>query len=317
MATYEEQFLPNNDDLVLKKLASDLFIYISEDVLELRKINPNIVFLIDWNSIMSLPKNLKWIARGQELGAQENVILYMKFSNRIKYLCRDLPACLCKEPYSKKVFNEFKRMILHIKHNSSSIQANGRNLNEYFVHGTDLHITINANLPLLMIEKHDFCYLDVDDDLKVLKDPLFLYEIDLDRSIFDKELICRIEKIIKLDIGINWRGTRFIHRDHVEEHEECNRKTNMIMLRPDGSMDAAYFPNSIPNNICDEMTEIVELSNIEPKDQKQAIIGGTWNRYGNSIEIVAGISDENNTLLDNLTNCCESFVLDKLWHLNR
>ncbi|EFC38491.1 predicted protein [Naegleria gruberi] len=169
LVNYEEEFLPKNGGLAFKKLARDLFSYkITDKIKELQKVNPNMILLIDWESILSLPEDLKWKARREELSAKENVILYLKFSRRITYLCEDLPVQFCKDPDCKEAFMELKKMILHIKHDPSSTQSNGCNLNEYAVKGDELHVTIVGNLPELMREANDGSQPDAAQDIKVL-----------------------------------------------------------------------------------------------------------------------------------------------------
>ncbi|KAL9654409.1 hypothetical protein ABK040_010436 [Willaertia magna] len=166
---YEEEFLPKTGGLSFKKQVREVFSAKANDKnKELQKINPNMIFLIDWESVLTLPSDLKWKARREELGPVDNAILYLKFSRKINYLCEDLPKEFCKDPDCKEAFLGLKKMILHIKHNPNDTQSNGCNFHQFGVAGEELHVTLEANLPELMREANDGSCPDAKEDAKRL-----------------------------------------------------------------------------------------------------------------------------------------------------
>ncbi|KAL9647804.1 hypothetical protein ABK040_001330 [Willaertia magna] len=141
LLNYEEEFLPKTGGLSFKKQVREVFTARAKDkVKDLQKINPNMIFLIDWDSVLTLPSDLKWKARKEELGVIDNVILYLKFSRKIGYLCSELPTEFCKDPDCKEAFMGLKKMILHIKHNPNDDQSNGFNSHQFSVAGEELHV---------------------------------------------------------------------------------------------------------------------------------------------------------------------------------
>jgi len=155
MPVTEEEFLPKSGGLGFKKAAREVYSKVVDKVQELNKINPDMTFLVDWNSVLNLPTDLKWTARREELDAPSNVLLYLKFSWRINYLCEEIPKQFVRDPDCKEAFMGLKKMILHIQHNPNDTQSNGCNPNSYSVKGDELHVTLEGNLPELMREAND------------------------------------------------------------------------------------------------------------------------------------------------------------------
>ncbi|EFC35665.1 predicted protein [Naegleria gruberi] len=119
-----------------------------------------------------------------------------------------------------------------------------------------------------------------------------------------------------MDIGIDWRGTHFRHKNHLVKEEVCDR-TNWIVLCPNGQVDIAFFPNAIPEELCLEMETVVANSDVDILSCKKAIIDGSWTRYGNGIYPVKTITTNQSILLHELNDKCGPFVLDKLKHINK
>ena len=63
--------MPKSGGLGFKKAAREVFSKVDK-VQELNKVNPDMTFLVDWNSVLNLPTDLKWTARREELDAQHN-----------------------------------------------------------------------------------------------------------------------------------------------------------------------------------------------------------------------------------------------------
>ena len=154
MSDYESQFLPKSGSLPFKKLARELYAEVKGWNSDLQKLNPQMVFLLDWDSVTSLPGDLKYKFGSwdtEDAPAVTGVVKFLMKSRRIARLCSDIPEEFMKDPDCKEAFLGLTKMTLKIVHNPNK-EANDFEGYSYKVNGTELDVTLECNVPVLMTE---------------------------------------------------------------------------------------------------------------------------------------------------------------------
>ncbi|EFC42836.1 predicted protein [Naegleria gruberi] len=134
--THEELFNENmcGSGLAFKKVVRELFNNrIVPATKNLQQVNSKMIILLDWASLAALPTETKY-----------------KYGDRFAEDTFEIAKVFIKDPDCKDAFMGLEKLIFRVVHNADSKESSGFLGYSYKVNGTDLVVTLDCNLTLIM-----------------------------------------------------------------------------------------------------------------------------------------------------------------------
>ncbi|EFC46824.1 predicted protein [Naegleria gruberi] len=143
--THEELFNENmcGSGLAFKKVVRELFNNrIVPATKNLQQVNSKMIILLDWASLAALPTETKY--KYGDRFAEDTLL-----NNCIKFLTES-PRLSNMSEIAKDAFMGLEKLIFRVVHNADSKESSGFLGYSYKVNGTDLVVTLDCNLTLIM-----------------------------------------------------------------------------------------------------------------------------------------------------------------------